>query len=285
MNPHVALAPREVVSLSTSAAWRGAKMFARDNRGLCAAFACAFLLLSLFTGTHPLTLLWFFLLGISSSIGLGVGVPSRILFLIPYILSHASTGGFLTDYARIFPVCFIHAVGSAVGELPPFLSASTLVHYFQLQTGSGMMARFHQWVMSKMQSRRFTCIVLLATWPNATFDACGLSAGASGMGTRSFLLATTIGKACIRAPLTLALILTNVHSAWMARMLPLEWWQEQRQKKGSAVGLLWTAAVTFICFYTLWITMAESAKIEKDRMNALMRHQKNPMRKEGIHRE
>ena len=220
-----------------------------------------FLLFSWCTHVPVLTLLWFFVLGISSSIGFGVGVPSRILFVIPYVFSHATTGFFLSDFAAVFPVVFIHACGSSLGELPPFLSSSILINYFDLDSGSGAMASFHQYITKKMESHRFACIVLLASWPNASFDMCGLSAGASNMAISSFISATLIGKSLIRAPITCAVLLSNIHNSWIIPSFVSNMWEEQ--KKGTIVGPLWSMTVALISLYTLWITMRETAKIEK----------------------
>ena len=254
--------PSEVFELCTHAARRGTRTFVRQNSSVCLLLLFGFILLSMYTTVDVLTLLWFFVLGISSSIGFGVGVPTRILFLIPYALRHATAEYFVDNYSVIFPVFFTHAIGSAIGELPPFLSSAVLTKYFNLEKGQSKVARFHQWVSQKMESRRFACIVALAAWPNATFDAAGLSAGASGMGTGSFLLATILGKACIRAPLACALVLAHLHSPWALPSFVTSMFEEK--KETGYMGMLWTGCVTTITLYTLTITMIETAKMEKE---------------------
>ena len=200
----------------------------------------------------------------------------------------------MADAQAVFPIMFIHAVGSALGELPPFLSAAHLTSYFQIDSSDGPMARLHRWTVDRIQTRQFPAIVILAAWPNATFDCAGMAAGCAGMKTSSFLLATIIGKALIRAPATCALLLSQVHYPWLRSVLQSvlpssvsELFQHDplgaahhhsRQKKGDGEGaalltlsLVWRALVLLVTLKMLWTTMAEAAKIEKD----LQRQQKS----------
>jgi hypothetical protein len=49
--------------------------------------------------------------------------------------------------------------------------------------------------------------MLLASWPNATFDMCGMACGFYRVSITVFLGATIIGKAFIKAPIQLYLFL------------------------------------------------------------------------------
>jgi membrane protein YqaA with SNARE-associated domain len=252
------LSTREVLQLSATAASRGVKTFVSQNTPACFCFLLVFCLLSWYTAISMLSLLTFFLLGISSSIGFGVGVPSRVLFVVPWVLANAKEGAFLPDFVRVFPIMFVHAVGSALGELPPFLSAAVLIRHFRLhESKESKMAQLYRWMQTKMQKRRFTSIILLSAYPNATFDVAGLVAGASNMSTPSFLSATILGKAFIRAPVACAVIVCGIHNPWLVSKFP----SFDTQKNGW-LGHLWTAMVTSITFYTLWISIHETAKIE-----------------------
>ena len=68
-------------------------------------------------------ILWWFGLGVVSSIGLGSGLHTFVLFTGPYVSKTALeyiTHSFYDILWRVFPVCFIWGSGSAVGELPPY---------------------------------------------------------------------------------------------------------------------------------------------------------------------
>ena len=214
----MSLSTKQTFQLCLQVGKRGCKGFIQENSALCAIVAGCFILLSIATNISLLTLIWFFMLGVSSSIGFGVGVPTRILFIVPYIMA-TMTGSFWSDFRTTFPILFVHAVGSSFGELPPFLSSALLAKHFSLDTGSSIIARMHQYITSKMQRHSFVCIIVLASWPNSTFDAAGLSAGAAGMSTGSFLTATIIGKACIRAPITNAVLLLSNKLPYLSEWL------------------------------------------------------------------
>lgn len=100
-------------------------------------------------------IVWWVGLGILSSIGLGFGLQSGLLFLLPHVVksclaaqacktvdfssfgdmwfhqsdelfkcppltSLSTPATFLTMWAKIFPMCFLLSAGSAIGEIPPF---------------------------------------------------------------------------------------------------------------------------------------------------------------------
>ena len=263
--PDTDMAPSEIMQLCARASMRGTRFFVRQNLQTCMILCMGLVLLSVMCGISMITTAWFFLLGISSSIGFGVGVPTRVLFVIPYAIRNASGQHFLKDYASLIPVFIAHAVGSAVGELPPFLSSAVLTNYFNLSTGDTKIARLHQWIMKTMKGRRFLLIACLAAWPNATFDAAGLSAGASGMKMGAFLSATIIGKAFIRAPAACAIVLANMYNPWVKDALPDSMQSIFRRESSprSMLGTLWSILVLMITLYTLLVTIIEMARIEK----------------------
>ena len=52
-----------------------------------------------------------------------------------------------------------------------------------------------------IRDHRFNAIMLMASYPNATFDICGIACGYYRIPFLEFLSATVIGKAFIKAPL------------------------------------------------------------------------------------
>ena len=145
-------------------------------------------------------LIGWLLVGIASSIGFGIGIPTRVLFVWPHVLRVAAVESDpLTAWVAVLPVCVTHALGSALGELPPFLGASMLVQRFRLNQESTAMAVSHRWFVERMQSHGWFWVFVLAAWPNVAFDCAGLAAGASGMSLFGFLSAAVCGKAVVRA--------------------------------------------------------------------------------------
>ena len=58
-----------------------------------------------------------------------------------------------------------------------------------------------------VRDRGFWGVFVLAAWPNALFDLCGVCCGRFRMRFASFLGATMLGKAAVKAPAQAALVL------------------------------------------------------------------------------
>ncbi|KAI8471894.1 MAG: hypothetical protein J3K34DRAFT_226103 [Monoraphidium minutum] len=191
---------------------------------------------------------WWIGLGILSSIGLGTGMHSGLLFLFPHMLkvclSAETCGhvdfdtrgdvwyssepfhcggaapqpggvGFWDIYWKVWPTAVLWGAGTAVGEVPPyFLSyqaavAGTRNEMLQDVT-EGMapgkdagvvqrvVAAMQLWMMRIIRQHGFIGILLLASWPNAAFDLCGICCGAFRMPFWSFFGATLIGKGGVK---------------------------------------------------------------------------------------
>lgn len=204
--------------------------------------------------------LWWFGLGVFSSIGLGTGAHTGSLFLFPHICAvvrtaerrraldfdhtqdmwslspkladafvvpdaRASAGAAPTYwelYHEIFYAVVVWGVGTALGELPPYLvsySASVagvkdeefeeLLNAVEGKPkGSGPLAvalgafhRLERFMIDFLQHHGFWGVLLMASYPNALFDMCGLCCGHFQMPMWSFLAATIIGKGLIKAPM------------------------------------------------------------------------------------
>ncbi|WIA38664.1 hypothetical protein OEZ86_001971 [Tetradesmus obliquus] len=192
---------------------------------------------------------WWLGLGVLSSIGLGTGMHSGLLFLFPHMLKvclAAETCGHVdfntrgdvwyssepfhcgdvppghVTYWQIFQKVALTAMlwgcGTAVGEVPPyFLSykAASAGRRNEMYEGlqetlsssstakqAGFMthiaAAMQAWMMRIIQQHGFMGILLLASWPNAAFDLCGICCGAFLMPFWQFFGATLIGKGVIK---------------------------------------------------------------------------------------
>ena len=56
-------------------------------------------------------------------------------------------------------------------------------------------------VVDFIKTHRFNAIMMMASYPNATFDICGIACGYYRIPFTEFLSATVVGKALIKAPL------------------------------------------------------------------------------------
>lgn len=197
--------------------------------------------------------MWWFGLGVASSIGLGTGAHTGTLFLFPHICAVVRTAEavhnldfehthdmwrptpHLADsfekavqtpdqpvppffdmyWAVLFPI-IIWGTGTALGELPPYLVSYSAAkagkedeEYQQLigeiaeESGDSwdLIKRMERWMVDFLRHHGFWGVLLMASYPNALFDMCGLCCGHFMMPMGSFLLATTIGKGLIKAPL------------------------------------------------------------------------------------
>ncbi|KAK9829946.1 hypothetical protein WJX72_008802 [[Myrmecia] bisecta] len=189
---------------------------------------------------------WWVGLGVLSSIGLGTGMHSGLLFLFPHMLKvclaaekcghldfdtkpdmfwspdgfhcgHTQPGH--VSYWDIFKKVSIPAMlwgcGTAIGEVPPYAfsyhAAKAGLHnddfdsMFSVKDMDGkhglvrgLIARMKNWMLHFIQTHGFWGILLLAAWPNALFDLCGICCGHFLMPFWSFFGATFIGKALLK---------------------------------------------------------------------------------------
>ena len=61
-----------------------------------------------------------------------------------------------------------------------------------------MMGRMQGWMLGVIQRHGFLGILLLASWPNAAFDLCGICCGHFQMPFWQFFGATFLGKALVK---------------------------------------------------------------------------------------
>eukprot|EP00198_Chlamydomonas_reinhardtii_P006877 XP_001696213.1 predicted protein [Chlamydomonas reinhardtii] len=191
---------------------------------------------------------WWVGLGVLSSIGLGTGMHTGLLFLFPHILkvclaaetcghvkfdirsdiwysSESLTCGewpqqevtYLDLFYKVIVTSVLWGIGTAVGEIPPYwlsysaavagqknvalaeleeaMRANTAQRHNLIQRA---IARMEQWMIGFIRAHGFFGILLLASWPNAAFDLCGLCCGNFMFPFWKFFGATLIGKGFIK---------------------------------------------------------------------------------------
>ena len=178
------------------------------------------------------SLMWL-ILGIMSSIGLGTGFHTGIIFVLPHInniYQAAQTCGHIEFdiygsnkyvcvwqensepsiwdiYLKCFPAVFFWGLGTAFGEIPPYYIARAITNKVQFESYFENTKYCLDIVVYYIKKYSFMTILILASWPNATFDMCGMACGFYRVSISVFLGATIIGKAFIKAPIQLYLFL------------------------------------------------------------------------------
>ena len=182
------------------------------------------------------SLLWIFF-GILSSIGLGSGIHTGIMILFPHVKniyttsiscnstdfnqynyynktsficnSEISNNNTITNsdiFYKALPSVMLWGIGTALGEVPPYFLAKSFKTKLEFDSYfKGNTKYFLDIIVKYLKKFRFITILSLASWPNATFDMCGMACGFYKVPLWVFLTATIIGKAFIKAPLQLYL--------------------------------------------------------------------------------
>ena len=168
---------------------------------------------------------YWFILGVLSTIGIGFGLQTGVIFVVPYVIDIYNTECNLIDcnYTKILdiyiiclPVVIFWAIGSAFGELPPyFLAKNSQIDIFPTTSSSfkdKMINKIINLVKNKLRQNSFITIVIFSCWPSITFDMCGLLCGYYKFSIKEFLIPTIIGKAFIKTPVLLAVVLYFYHT-------------------------------------------------------------------------
>jgi membrane protein YqaA with SNARE-associated domain len=183
--------------------------------------------------------LYWILLGVASSIGLGTGLHTFVLYLGPHIAKvtmvayecnyipemlpsrwnftvfqdcpeRASTHiSFFTIILAVQLESFLWGFGTALGELPPyFISKAARLAGTRAEELDELDAQENSWthrlklaISSHLQKYSFITVLLMASIPNPLFDLAGLMCGHFGIPLLTFLGATVIGKAVFKVHL------------------------------------------------------------------------------------
>lgn len=171
------------------------------------------------------------MLGVASSIGLGTGLHTFVLYLGPHIAQVTlvayecqgipkmlpsrwnyqtfddcpSPSGPLSIWDIVQTVqleCFLWGLGTALGELPPYfialgarLANTKAEELEELDNESGFIQKAKSIMERCLKQYGFITVLLCASIPNPLFDLAGLLCGHFGIPLWKFLGATIIGKA------------------------------------------------------------------------------------------
>jgi len=185
-------------------------------------------------------LLWWLVLGILSSIGFGTGLHSGIMFLWPHVIQvinkaetcastrfaasfnhpcvlHCLTTDdgsytFLNTVLLLLPSVIFWGSGTAIGELPPYFitraakragkrAADLEDELAEARQKTDVISKLKVMTIDFTEKYGFGGILLLASWPNAAFDMCGMACGWLEVPFWTFFGATLFGKGFIKVTL------------------------------------------------------------------------------------
>jgi vacuole membrane protein 1 len=178
------------------------------------------------------TILYWTFLGILSSIGLGFGIHTGLLVLFPLIIKttlekqqcidnlfeskdecfpyNFSNTIAINIFIELLIPIFFWGLGTAIGEVPPYIISKYAKDkdIFDLNKSEYRIIKWmNNFTVKVLKKYGFWAIAGLASWPNASFDICGIAAGQYGITFYQFLGATALGKGFIKAPFQCYLII------------------------------------------------------------------------------
>ena len=204
---------------------------------------------------------WWVGLGVLSSVGLGSGMHTGILFLFPHVFKvtwtaemvcghtdfdtranmwwklpsadffacgsdpvedTASDELFYGIYWKCLPAVFLWGAGTAMGEIPPYWTSYAAKVAGELDDEMAEVESLGEadssqatdpltatkiWMVNFMKRWGFWGVFLMSAWPNALFDLCGICCGSCLMPFWDFFGACFLGKAGVKAPVQLAVLI------------------------------------------------------------------------------
>ncbi|KAJ6397556.1 hypothetical protein OIU77_018549 [Salix suchowensis] len=145
--------------------------------------------------------LWWLALGVASSIGLGSGLHTFVMYLGPHI-------ALFTIKAGSFPPYFISRAASMSGSKLEVMKEFESSEEEENTIMATQMKQIKNWLLSHLQYMNFFTILVLASVPNPLFDLAGILCGQFGIPFWKFFLATLIGKAIIKTHIQTAFIIS-----------------------------------------------------------------------------
>lgn len=176
---------------------------------------------------------WLFL-GVLSSVGLGTGLHTFVLYLGPHIASVALAGyecnsldfpeppypddiicpdvisssgvNFFQIMYKVWLESLMWGAGTALGELPPYFMAKAASESghdpddeeLENPNGSSFVSRIKMYIKELVLRGGFPAILVFASIPNPFFDLAGMTCGHFGVPFLTFFGATLVGKAIIK---------------------------------------------------------------------------------------
>ncbi len=167
------------------------------------------------------TSIYWLILGVASSIGLGTGLHTGLLFLFPHIIQTSLKNGpdhVMLTIGQLYLPTILWGIGTALGEIPPYYMAR--VNRLNKTSEPNLNIPGTQTFMYYIQKYNFWAILFFASYPNALFDMCGIASGYYLISFSTFISATIIGKAFIKAHYQMILMVFAVFPDKYLTFLP-----------------------------------------------------------------
>jgi len=140
-----------------------------------------------------------------------------------------STVTFLRLWLLVTVQCMLWGAGTAAGELPPYMvskaartSGGTDEEYeAELEASrdsTDAFSRLKMWTINFTQKYGFMGVFLMASWPNAAFDMCGMCCGYLLMPFWTFFIACLLGKGIVKVNMQ-AVFFVNLFGTNFFRLL------------------------------------------------------------------
>uniref|UniRef100_A0A6U6HZ03 EF-hand domain-containing protein n=1 Tax=Zooxanthella nutricula TaxID=1333877 RepID=A0A6U6HZ03_9DINO len=140
-----------------------------------------------------------------------------------------STVTFLRLWASVTVPCMLWGVGTAMGEIPPYAVAKAArmagssdsefeAEVEEARNKTDLFSRMKIWTINFTERHGFVGVFLLAAWPNAAFDMCGMCCGYLLMPFWTFFLATACGKGLVKVNLQ-AVVFVNLFGSGFFNVL------------------------------------------------------------------
>ncbi|KRW99940.1 hypothetical protein PPERSA_12616 [Pseudocohnilembus persalinus] len=202
---------------------------------------------------------YWILLGVASSIGLGTGLHTFVLYLGPWIAKVTMVAyqcNAIPDMVpskwnfKHFAECpknverditffdilmsvqfeaFLWGFGTALGELPPYFVAKAaaasakkveeLEEIDHEKNDNSLMARTKRVIYNNLQKYGFITVLICASIPNPLFDLAGITCGHFGIPFMVFFGATCIGKSIIKTHLQMIFVILMFSQQTIERLL------------------------------------------------------------------
>jgi len=189
---------------------------------------------------------WWILLGVASSIGLGTGLHTFVLYLGPYIAkvalvaqecnyvpdlepnrwefeSFAKCPNPKTEQISLWNIIaavqlesFLWGLGTALGELPPYFVArasrlagktSEEIDEMSHTSGKGIIEKIKLIIYRSLQKYGFVTVLVCASIPNPLFDLAGITCGHFLIPFWTFFGATFFGKAIVKVHIQMIFVI------------------------------------------------------------------------------
>lgn len=216
--------------------------------------------------------LYWMILGVLSSIGLGTGLHTFILYLAPHIIAttvNYSTESYWQIYKRVVGAAICWGMGTAIGELPPYILSKTsretsvTVHGTETPKGGVLNIFKHRNLVKWIEKWGFIAILLFASIPNPLFDLAGIICGSLGLSFWTFFLATLTGKTFIKAQIQTWFIILGSHASTLEYFNIKDWLRIKEDNRGSIVyyiSSLWQLIVICLLVYFVISVIRNTAK-------------------------